>query len=182
MKKANQETFKSAKDIEDQSKVNDVIEIPNSRAPSMQRKFAPDQSLKPKLLSDSADLLEVKGFIKEFKNYIQSGYGIGEEVSAGHYIQMRNILEQSWIDRLDRKDATKQNLNGLCKLLHEEAERKYPKHQRRINMMKMKKFQSESRSEFLRRIRKNLEVAEVSSMTAEEFGIHIFIESSDQII
>ena len=75
------------------------------------------------------------------------------------------------------KEAEKQNLS-LCKLLHEEAERKYPKHQRCINMMKMKKFQSESSSEFLRRIRKNLEVAEVSSMTAEEFGIHIFIESS----
>ena len=53
----------------------------------------------------------------------------------------------------------KQNLNGLCNLLHEEAERKYPKHQRRINLMKMKKFQNESSTEFLRRIRKNLEVA-----------------------
>ena len=75
----------------------------------------------------------------------------------------------------------KQNLNGLCNLLHEEAERKYPKHQRRINLMKMKKFQYESSTEFLRRIRKNLEVAEVSSMSSEEFGMHIFIESSDQI-
>ena len=110
MKKANQETFKSAKDIADQSKVNDVIEIPNSRAPSMQRKFAPDQSLKPKLLSDSADLLEVKGFIKEFKNYIQSGYGIGEEVSAGHYIQMRNILVLKLEFHLD---STKNTLADL---------------------------------------------------------------------
>ena len=76
----------------------------------------------------------------------------------------------------------KQNLTGLCNLLHEEAERKYPKHQRRINLMKMKKFQNESSTEFLRRIRKNLEVAEVSSMSSEEFGMHIFIESSDQII
>ena len=49
-------------------------------------------------------------------------------------------------------------------------------------MMKMKKFSNESSTEFLRRIRKNLEVAEISSMTAEEFGMHIFIECSDQII
>ena len=95
---------------------------------------------------------------------------------------MRNILEQSWVDRLDRKNAERHNLESLCKLLHEEAERKYPKHQRRINMMKMKKFNNESSSEFLRRIRKNLEVAEIASMTAEELGIHIFIESVDQII
>ena len=110
MRKENQETFKSAKDIADQSSVNDGIEITSSRAPSTQRKFALDQSLKPKLLSDSADLLEVKEFIKEFKNYIQSGYGIGEAVPAGHYMQMRNILEHSWIERLDRKDAAKENL------------------------------------------------------------------------
>merc|ERR1711873_165967 len=166
----------------DQCKVNDAIEIPSSRASSIQRKFVPDQTLKPKILSDSADLLEVKGFIKEFKNYIQSGYGLGEEVPAGYYRHMRNILEQSWIDRLDRKEADKQDLNGLCKLLHEEAERKYPKHQRRINMMKMKKFQSESCSEFLRRIRKNLEVAEIATMSAEELGIHVFIEGVDQVI
>ena len=107
VRKENQETFKSAKDIADQSSVSDVIEITSSRAPSTQRKFAPDQSLKPKLLSDSADLLEVKEFIKEFKNYIQSGYGMGEVVPAGHYMQMRNILEQSWIERLDRKRCSK---------------------------------------------------------------------------
>ena len=141
VKRANQETFKLAKDMVDQSKTKEVIVIPNASTSSVQRKFVPDQTLKPKLLSDSADLLEVKGFIKEFKNYIQSGYGLGEEVPAGHYRQMRNILEQSWIDRLDRKNAERHNLESLCKLLHEEAERKYPKHQRRINMMKMKKFQ-----------------------------------------
>ena len=95
VRKENEKNFKAAKDIADQSSVSDVIEITTSRAPSTQRKFAPDQSLKPKLLSDSADLLEVKEFIKEFKNYIQSGYGIGEEVPAGQYMQMRNILEQS---------------------------------------------------------------------------------------
>ena len=72
VRKLNQETFKSAKDVADQSSVNEVIEISSSRAPSIQRKFVPDQSLKPKLLSDSADLLEVKEFIKEFKNYIQT--------------------------------------------------------------------------------------------------------------
>ena len=60
VREVNQETFKSAKDIADQSSVSDVIEITSSRAPSTQRKFAPDQSLKPKLLSDSADLLEVR--------------------------------------------------------------------------------------------------------------------------
>ena len=150
IRKQNQEYMKAAKEIADHSSVD--TEIQSTRTPFVQRKFAPDQSLKPKLLNDSANLLEVKEFIKEFKNYIQSGYNMGEVIPAGHYMQMRNILEQSWIERLDRKDAVKKDLNGLCNLLHEEAERKYPKHQRRINLMKMKKHHNESSTEFLRRI------------------------------
>ena len=43
----------------------------------------------------------------------------------------------------------------------------------------MKKLQNETNIAFLRRVRKNLEVAEIESMTSEELGIHIFIESTD---
>ena len=95
---------------------------------------------------------------------------------------MLNVLEHSWIERLDRRDAMKKDLKDLCELLHEEAEKKYPKHQRRINLLKMKKHQNESSRDFLRRVRRNLEVAEIGTMTAEELGMHIFIESTDQIL
>ena len=113
---------------------------------------------------------------------IDSGYKIGEAIATGHYVQMRNVLEHSWIERLDRRDAMKKDLKELCDLLHEEAEKKYPKHQRRINLLKMKKHQNESSTDFLRRVRRNLEVAEIGTMTAEELGMHIFIESTDQIL
>ena len=122
VRRQNQEYMKAAKEIAEHSSVD--IEVQSTKTPFVQRKFAPDQSLKPKLLNDSANLLEVKEFIMEFKNYIQSGYNIGEVIPAGHYVQMRNILEQSWIERLDRKYAIKKDLKELCNLLHEEAERK----------------------------------------------------------
>ena len=76
----------------------------------------------------------------------------------------------------------KKDLKELCDLLHEEAEKKYPEHQRRINLLKMKKHQNESSTDFLRRVRRNLEVAEIETMTTEELGMHIFIESTDQIL
>ena len=91
-RKQNQEHMKAAKGMVEQSSVN--VEVQSTRAPFVQRRFSPDQSLKPKLLNDSANLLEVKDFIMEFKNYIQSGYNVDE---AGHYVQMRNVLEHSWI-------------------------------------------------------------------------------------
>ena len=52
---------------------------------------------------------------------------------------MKNILEHGWIERLDRRIAMDKGLKELFELLHEEAEKKYPKHQRRINLLKMKK-------------------------------------------
>ena len=67
----------------------------------MQRRFTPDQSVKRKLLNEGAILLEVKDFIIELKNYILSGYNPGENVTVGHYVQIRNIMEHSWTDRLD---------------------------------------------------------------------------------
>ena len=61
------------------------MEVQNTRGPFVQRRFSPDQSLKPKQLDDSANLLEVEDFIIEFSNYIQSGYNPGETIAAGHY-------------------------------------------------------------------------------------------------
>ena len=46
----------------------------------------------------------------------------------------------------------------------------------------MKKHQNESSTDFLRRVRRNLEVAEIGTMTAEELGMHIFTESTDKIL
>ena len=157
-------------------------EIQQTRGTLVQRKFSPDQSLKPKLLDESANLLEVKDFIIEFSNYIKSGYNPDEVPAVGHYVQMRNILVHGWIERLDRRKAMDKGLKELCELLHEEAEKKYPKHQRRINLLKMKKTQNETNIAFLRRVRKNLEVAEIETMTSEELGMHIFIENIDQVL
>ena len=76
------------------------------------------------MLDESANLLEVKDFIIEFTNYIKSGYNPGEVPSIGHYVQMRNILEHGWIERLDRRKVMDKGLEDLCQVLHEEAEKK----------------------------------------------------------
>ena len=98
--------------------------------------------MKPKLLDEEANLLEVKDFIIEFKNYILSGYKPGDTVTVSHYVQMRNIMEHSWTNRLDRRSAMDKGLDELCAILQEEAEKKYPKHQRRMHFFSMKKQQN----------------------------------------
>ena len=111
-------------------------EIQPVRDNRIQRRFSPDQTLKPKLLDEGANLLEVKDFIIEFKDYILSGYNPGEKATVGHYVQMRNIMEHSWTDRLDRRNSMEKDLDELCVILHEEAEKKCRKHQRRISCLK----------------------------------------------
>ena len=68
---------------------NGSEETQPARESRVQRRFTPDQSLRPKLLDESANLFEVKDFIIEFKNYIMSGYNPGEIPSVRHYVQMR---------------------------------------------------------------------------------------------
>ena len=101
-------------------------EVQQTRGTLVQRRFSPDQSLKPKLLDESANLLEVKDFIIEFSNIIKSGYNPGEVPTIGHFDQMRNILEHGWIEKLDRRKVMDKGLENLCQVLHEEAEKKYP--------------------------------------------------------
>ena len=178
-----QENFneiKAARDMVEGS--NGSEEAQPARESRVQRGFTRDQSLKPKLLDESTKLLEVKDFIIEFTNYIMSGYNPGEVSLVGHYVQMSNILQHSWTERLDRRKVMDKGLEDLCKILHEEAEKKYPKHQRRIHLLKMKKLQNETNIAFLRRLRKYLEVAEVESMTPEELAMHIFIENTDRVL
>ena len=76
----------------------------------------------------------------------------------------------------------KKDLDELCVIFHEEAEKKYPKHQRRIQLFKMRRQQNESNAAFLRRLRRNLDVAEVKSITLEELAIHIFIKNTDGVL
>ena len=58
--------IKAARTMVEHSSVN--VEVPSARETLVQRRFSPDQSLKPKLLDESANLLEVKDFIIEFSN------------------------------------------------------------------------------------------------------------------
>ena len=80
-----QENFnelKAARDMVDGSNAND--EAQPARESKVQRRLTPDQSMKLKLLDESANLLEVKDFIIEFTNYIRSGYNPGEIPLVGH--------------------------------------------------------------------------------------------------
>ena len=65
IRRTHQNIFDAAQSLMGESKSKEVSVVPNVSISSIQRKFAPDQNIKPKILSDSADLMEVKEFIKD---------------------------------------------------------------------------------------------------------------------
>ena len=80
---------------------------------------------------------------------------------------------------LDRKNPAEKDLDALCKLLPEEGKHRVPKHQRWMELLKAKMAGRERNIDFLERVHKMIEVAEVESITPDELGIHIFAESVD---
>ena len=92
----------------DGSNAND--EAQPARKSKVQRRFTPDQSLKPKLLDEGANLLEVKDFIIEFTNYIRSGYNPGEVAEVESIVFRgeldclgQEVLDEETVDFIERE-------------------------------------------------------------------------------
>ena len=71
-RKANKDDINAARAMVENSNTSEETQ-PVKESKIVQRRFTPDQTLKPKMLDESSNLLEVKDFIIEFTNYIKSG-------------------------------------------------------------------------------------------------------------
>ena len=80
----------------------DVIEV---RREVTRSNFShPNNAIRPGHLNEDANLVDIKSWIIDFRNYIISSYN--EEVpKRGHYTQMTAILDKSWAISLDGLEA-----------------------------------------------------------------------------
>ena len=68
------------------------------------KKFYLDNSIRPKHLDEDVNLIVIKNWIINFKNFIIQGYS--DDVSnMGLYTQMYPLLDNSWTTSLDRKNT-----------------------------------------------------------------------------
>ena len=87
--------------------------------------FHPNNANQPGHPNEDANLVYIKSWIIDFRNYII--FGNNEEVSKrGHYIQMRTILDKSWAISLDSLEANEVDLETLCNMLIDEGKSKMP--------------------------------------------------------
>ena len=138
-----------------------------------------NNAIRPVHLNEDANLVDIKSWIIDFRNYITTGYN-DVIPKKGHYTHMRPIIDKSWAISLDDMEPNNVGLEALCELLMNEAKNRYPLHQRRIQFMKAKRAPNEKHGEWIERLRTLAEVAELENITVDELGIHVFIESADQ--
>ena len=133
--------------------------------------------LKPKYLEKEANLLEVKHWIQQAKNYIEAGYKDCPP-EKGVYKYLLPLLHHTWAKSLDKTDPYNRTLQELTDSLENEAKRGDPKHSRRLKLLQIRRG-SNAHSDFVDKLREAASVIEFSKISLDEFIIHLFIRDAD---
>ena len=133
--------------------------------------------LKPKYLEKESNLLKVKHWIQQAKNYIEAGYK-DSPPEKGVYKYLLQLLHHTWAKSLDKSDPYNRTLKELTDALENEAKRGDPKHSRRLKLLQIRRG-SDAHSDFVDKLREAASVIEFSKMSLDEFIIHLFIRDAD---
>ena len=110
-------------------------------------KFQSVSELKLKYLEKEANLLEVRNWIQQTKNYIEAGYN-DSPPKKGIYKYMMPLLHHSWTTSMQNTDLNNRSLEELAKALEDEAMRGDPKHTRRVKLLQIRRG-TDSHSDFM---------------------------------
>ena len=133
---------KHIKDIKEIKKIQVEIGNSNSEVVEVRKEvpkciFQSNNAIRPVHLNEDTNLVNIKSWIIDFRNYITTRYN-DVIPKKGHYTHMRPIIDKSWAISLDDMEPNNVGLEALCELLMNEAKNRYPLHQRRIQFMKAK--------------------------------------------
>ena len=143
------------------------------------RIFRPNQNLKPRYLEKDSNALDVRHFTAQFQSYILDGFQ-GEPMIKSIPIQLQPLVEATWWQSLvQRGIQDNKTLEQVTDIIAEESEARNPIHQRRIELLRVKKADS-THSDFLYKLEQYAELSEFSSLTLDGLISHLFLEQSDQ--
>ena len=142
------------------------------------RTFKPQTSLKPTYLEKEATHLEAVQFTRSFQNYILDGYG-GNPPENAVWIQLQPLMNPLWMESMIQKDdIKKKNLEGIVNLILKESSGRNPLHQRRIELLRVKK--TGSHSDFFLQLEQHISLIEINKLIKEALLINLFLEQSDE--
>ena len=117
--------------------------MPQETSANNWRTFKLQTSLKPTYFEKEATHLETIQFTRSFQIYIPDGYG-GNPPKDAMWIQLQPLMSMLWMESMIQKDLKKKNLEGSVNLIPEESSGRNPLHQRRIELLRVKKTGSHS--------------------------------------
>ena len=128
-------------------------------------------------MEKEANLLEVKHWIQQAKNYIEAGYKDCPP-EKGVYNYILPLLHHTRAKSLDKTDPYNRTLQELTDSLENEAKRGDLKYSRRLKSLQIRRG-SNAHSDFIDKLREAASVIEFSKMSLDEFIIHLFIRDAD---
>ena len=139
--------------------------------------FRPQMTLKPQILEKESTYLETSQFCETFRMYLLDGYR-GSPPPEMMWIQLQPLVNPLWFSSLVQKELKlKDSLDEVINMILEESNQRNPLHQRRMQLLRIKK--DSSHSEFLHNIEELMELIDFGKMTKEAFTLHLFIEQAD---
>ena len=105
--------------------------------------FKPQGNLKPQYLEKNCNHLETVHFCALFEIYIKDGYR-GKIPENTVWMQLQPLINRVWFESLMHQNVKEKNLQEVIDLILEESSGRNPLHQRRIDLLRVKKEGSHS--------------------------------------
>ena len=139
--------------------------------------FTPQANLKPPYLEKNCNHLETVHFCALFEIYIKDSYR-GRIPENTVWMQLQPLINRVWFESLLHQNIKEKNLQEVIDLILEESSGRNPLHQRRIDLLRVKK--EGSHSDFLFTLEEHMSLVEFNDMTKDSFLTHLFLEQADE--
>ena len=158
----------------------EVTQIHQIQTPAQSgwRMFRPNANLKPSFLEKDSSALDVKHFNQMLKSYIMDGFQ-GEPMVKSIPIHLQPLVEATWWQSLVQRGVEEnKSLDQVIELIEAESEARNPLHQRRMELLRVRK--SGSHSDYLYQIEQHGQLIDFPSLTLDSLVSHLFLEQCDQ--
>ena len=139
--------------------------------------FKPQGNLKPPYLEKNCNHLESVHFCALFEIYIRDGYR-GRIPENTVWMQLQPLINRVWFESLLHHHIKEKNLKEVIELILAESAGRNPLHQRRIDLLRVKK--EGSHSDFLFSLEEHMSLVQYNEMTKDSFLTHLFLEQADE--
>ena len=138
--------------------------------------FRPNAALKPQILEKDSTAIEVQSFVELFHAFVLDGFQ-GHPKKALIHIYLQNCCDPLIWASLVKRGIKGLDLDETIKIIQAEGDSRNPIHQRRMQVLALKK--TGSHSEYLHKLETHGALMDYDSMSRDSLLMHLFLEAAD---